>query len=350
MKRNTIQIDGSRGEGGGQVLRSALSLSLMTGKAFRMKHIRAKRSKPGLMRQHLTAVCAAAAVGHARVEGCELASQELYFEPGDVCGGGYCFQVGTAGSVMLVLQTVLLPLLFAKEASVLELEGGTHNSMAPSYDFIEQVYLPLLRRMGGRVEVKLERAGFYPAGQGRVLVRIEPVERLLPLDLLERGPLLRREVVAAVGNLPLVIARRELEACIASLDLGLTEVREHEHIGCAGPGNVLHCLLEYEYARELFIAFGEKGTAAEGVARQLCKQVKRYDKANAPVGDFLADQLLLPMAVVGAGRFRTLVLSEHFKTNWQVIEKFLPVELSVQREDRLQWLVEIKKRKDIVDT
>jgi RNA 3'-terminal phosphate cyclase (ATP) len=206
-----ITIDGSFGEGGGQILRTSLALSLVTGQAFRILNIRAGRSKPGLLRQHLTAVEAAAKVGDAAVDGATLGSKELVFKPGKVTPGDYRFAVGTAGSATLVLQTVLPALIIGKEASRLTLEGGTHNPHAPPYDFLERAFLPLLCKTGPQINVKLERHGFFPAGGGRFTVEITPVERLAPLDLQNRGESKGRSVRAIVSNLSSGVANRELK-------------------------------------------------------------------------------------------------------------------------------------------
>ena len=182
-----ITIDGSRGEGGGQVLRTSLALSLATGAPFRIEGIRAQRPKPGLLRQHLTAVQAAAAVGRARVEGAVAGASALTFSPDGVHAGEYAFSIGTAGSATLVLQTILPPLLVAGGRSVVTLEGGTHNPWAPPFDYLERVFLPVVNRLGPRVAVTLERHGFYPAGGGRFTITIEPAPRLARLDLCDRG-------------------------------------------------------------------------------------------------------------------------------------------------------------------
>jgi RNA 3'-terminal phosphate cyclase (ATP) len=212
MPPSLITIDGSMGEGGGQVLRTSLALSLVTGKPFRIERIRAGREKPGLLRQHLTAVNAAAAVGGADVDGAALGSRELGFRPGAVRPGEHRFAVGTAGSATLVLQAVLPALLGARGSSSLVLEGGTHNPFAPPFDFLAKAFLPLLARMGAKVEARLERPGFYPAGGGRFHVAIEPVERLQRLDLPSRGEPKRRLARAMVSNLHRNIADRELKA------------------------------------------------------------------------------------------------------------------------------------------
>src|SRR5689334_333662 len=175
-----LKLDGSVGEGGGQILRTALALSALTGQPFEIEKIRAKRRKPGLLRQHLTAVRAATALCQAQVEGDSLGSMTLRFVPGDVKPGEYAFAIGTAGSATLVLQTVLPPLLLASRPSKITIEGGTHNPLAPPVDFLDRSFLPLVRRMGPRVRVQLERWGFYPAGGGRISVEIEPVQRLQP--------------------------------------------------------------------------------------------------------------------------------------------------------------------------
>src|SRR5436305_3346353 len=182
-----LTIDGSEGEGGGQILRTSLALSLVTGQPFRMERIRAKRQKPGLLKQHLTAVEAAKTVGCAEVEGAALSSQTLEFRPGPVTPGNYRFAVGTAGSATLVLQTLLPALLTAAGHSTPTLEGGTHNPMAPPFDFLQKSFMPLIHRMGPSVELKLRRPGFYPAGGGQFHARIEPVKKLSRLDLFDRG-------------------------------------------------------------------------------------------------------------------------------------------------------------------
>jgi len=206
-----IRIDGSSGEGGGQILRSSLSLSLATGKPFRIENIRAKRERPGLLRQHLTAVLAASEIGGAEVEGATLGSKTLTFIPGTVQSGKHRFVIGTAGSSTLVFQTILPALMMNAGPSSITIEGGTHNQAAPPFDFLEKCFLPVINRLGPKVSVNLQRYGFYPAGGGCFTATVEPCERLSAIDLTERGDMIRRSVLAIVANLSPAIARREID-------------------------------------------------------------------------------------------------------------------------------------------
>ena len=219
-----ISIDGSFGEGGGQILRTALGLSLVTGQPFRIEKIRAGRRNPGLLRQHLTAVKAAAKIGQAEIAGVNIGSTQLTFTPGRVAHGDYQFAVGTAGSATLVLQTILPALLVSgdqDQQTQLTIEGGTHNPFAPPFDFLSQAFLPLLERMGVRVEARLERYGFYPAGGGRIEITIKPAKRLEPIELNERGKILNRRATAlgsssAAQHRRTRTGRRSQEAFVAA--------------------------------------------------------------------------------------------------------------------------------------
>ena len=325
-----LVIDGAQGEGGGQVLRSALALSLVTGQAFRIDNIRAGRKRPGLLRQHLTAVQAAAQIGGAEVRGASLHSGRLDFAPGRVVPGEYEFDVGTAGSTTLVLQTVLPALLTAPGPSRLSFAGGTHNPFAPPFDFLQKTFLPIIARMGPRVGTVLEMPGFYPAGGGRFHVAVEPVAKLVRFDLQERGPVRRASARAVVANLPRHIARRELDVVRRGLgwETGCLHVEEVSE--SPGPGNVLLLEIESEHVTEVFSAFGERGVQAERVAETAVAEARRYLDAGVPVGEHLADQLLLPMALAGGGTFKTLALSSHARTNIAVLKLFLACEVRVE--------------------
>jgi RNA 3'-terminal phosphate cyclase (ATP) len=322
-----LYIDGSEGEGGGQILRSSLALSMLTGTPVRIRNIRARRARPGLMRQHLTAVQAAACVSGARIEGDEAGSREISFEPGEVRPGEYRFDIGTAGSATLILQTVLPALLHAAGPSALILEGGTHNPQAPPFDFLDRAFLPLLRRMGARVEAVLERPGFYPAGGGRLRVAVSPSGNLKGLELLDRGEILDQRATAILSALPRHIAERELRHVERETgwDPSAFEVRE---VRSPGPGNVLLLEIETEAVTEVFTGFGEKGVRAEQVAERALGEMRRWLDAGVPVGEHLADQLLLPLALAGSGSFVTLPLSLHATTQTDLIPRFLDVRIA----------------------
>jgi len=327
-----IEIDGSHGEGGGQVLRTALALSLVTGRAFRIDHIRAGRKNPGLQNQHLAAVMAAHQAGGAEIAGAELKSQSLSFDPQGVFPGDYRFSVGTAGSTTLVLQTVLPALMRASGGSRLLLEGGTHNPWAPPFEFLEKTYLPVLRKMGPALSVELEQAGFHPQGGGRLRMQIEPAPQLSALELTERGRIRRMHGRAQLAHLPEHIAERELDVLRKRLHIE-RKFLAIEKVQSAGPGNALLVEVECERWTCVFSSIGRVRLPAEKVARQLVREVRAYQKCGAPVDVHLADQLLVPMAVAGRGTYVTAPLSRHARTNIDIIKAFLDVDISVNREN-----------------
>ena len=327
-----LVLDGSTGEGGGQILRTGLALAMVTGRPLHITRIRAGRPKPGLMRQHLACVQAAVAVCGGQAEGAELNSQTLVFTPGDVRSGDYRFQIATAGSCLLVLQTVLPALMLAEAPSKVELMGGTHNPMAPPFDFLERAFAPLVRRLGVGLELQLQRRGFYPAGGGELVAHITPAPStrpLAPVDVLERGPLHNGWGEALAPGLARHIATRELEAL--GQRMGWTfeagQLRQPPTRQNEGPGNALMLALEYPEVTEIFSVCGERGVPAETVADRAAYLARRYRDSGAPVGEHLADQLLLPMALAGAGSFTAQVLSSHTRTNVEVIGRFLAVPL-----------------------
>jgi RNA 3'-terminal phosphate cyclase (ATP) len=336
-----ITIDGSQGEGGGQILRTSLALSLVTGQPFRMERIRAKRQKPGLLKQHLTAVEAAKTVGCAEVEGAALSSQTLEFRPGPVTPGNYRFAVGTAGSATLVLQTVLPALLTASGHSTLTLEGGTHNPMAPPFDFLARCFMALIHRMGPSVELELRRHGFFPAGGGRFHARIEPAKRLSRLDLLERGPVRSKQARVLVSKLPEHVGQRELAVVRDELKWREDECAIEAVQYPVGPGNAVVLAIETEHVTEVFTGFGERGRPAEEVAKSTVEAAKAWLEAGVPVDEHLADQLLIPMALAGGGSFRTTKPSLHATTNAEVIQRFVTIPIRTERESELVWRVEV---------
>jgi RNA 3'-terminal phosphate cyclase (ATP) len=367
-----IHLDGSTGEGGGQILRSALALSMITGQAFRIDRIRAGRKKPGLMRQHLTCVQACARICNASTEGASLRSQSLTFEPQEIVTGDYSFDVGSAGSTSLVLQAILPALLHASwvsGASVVRVRGGTHNPMAPTTTFLQRVFVPQLKAMGFNVRLTVERHGFFPAGGGEVVLTIDEYETLQPLSLLNIEGDRKITAQAIVAGVPASVAQRELftvgkqfgliaqhvrplEACQSATDLetfhrlfatgtALEVASLHER---EGPGNALSIFVSHGSMTEVFTGLGEQGVAAEVVAKRACNEAQDYLASNAVVGTHLADQLLLPMALVAvatgkASQFSTYSLTPHTTTNAQVIETFLPVRIGFERDSDSKCVV-----------
>lgn len=328
-----ITIDGSLGEGGGQILRTAVALALCERRPCRIVDIRARRPKPGLRPQHLAAVRAAAEISGAEVHGASVNARELTFVPGDIKPGAYRFAIGTAGSTSLVLQTVLPALLTASAESELLLEGGTHNPRAPTFDFLARAYLPLIERMGPCIAIELERVGFEPAGGGRVRVRVVPAVRLEALHLETRGAVQRLEAEVLLSKLPRHIAEREAAVLAQGLDLGPASVRLRLVDDSAGPGNAVSVFAVCEGLTEVFTAFGRRGVPAESVAQAAVDAAKHYLSAGVPVGVHLADQLLLPLAVAGAGTFVTMPPSRHTLTNIEVIQRFLPLTIECRPTD-----------------
>jgi RNA 3'-terminal phosphate cyclase (ATP) len=329
-----IEIDGSHGEGGGQILRTSLALSAITGKPVRFTHIRAGRKKPGLQRQHLACVKAAAAICGAAVKGAELQSQTVLFEPGPLTGGDFHFEIGTAGSTGLVLQTVIPALLAAPAPAHVVVEGGTHNPMSPPFDFLARAFAPLLERMGARVRMRLESYGFAPAGGGRVVCDVAP-GRLHPIAIGGAGAVIRRRAQAILSRLPTHVGRRELDAVQERLGWADDEL-EIVDVSTPGTGNAL--LLEVERAAadpgappvtEIVVGFGERGTRAEKVAGDACDELAALLASGVLVGEHLADQLLLPMALAGGGHFLTVAPTLHTTTNIEIIGRFLDVPIAV---------------------
>ncbi|MEO0812265.1 MAG: RNA 3'-terminal phosphate cyclase [Myxococcota bacterium] len=330
---SVVELDGALGEGGGQILRSSLSLSAITGKPFVIRNIRARRSRPGLMRQHLTAVRAAAQLCSAKVRGDELGSQELEFNPVKLESGSYHAAVGTAGSACLVLQTVLPALFHADGQSTVVLEGGTHNPHAPPFDFLEQTLFPVLTQMGANFAWSLAEPGFYPAGGGRIELTISPC-RLKPIALLERGSAVKLSARILLVNLPEVIAQRELEELERQLSIDPDRIEVDRREGGPGPGNAVMLYLDSERHRETCTGFGERSVPVQKVIGGLAKEARRYLSAEAPVGVHLADQLVVPFALAGAGDFATVGISAHTSTNIEITQRFLDVPIRVDKEKR----------------
>lgn len=332
-----VLVDGSMGEGGGQVLRTSLALSLLTGRPFRIENIRARRPKPGLAAQHLRSVEAAAAVGAARVEGAQKGSTALTFEPGPVRPGEYRLDVGTAGAASLVLQTVAVPLALAGGESRLAVTGGTHVPWSPSFHYLERQWCPALAPLGLRAEVSLRRLGFYPRGGGEIEARLGPGSgRPSPLTLVERGKLQEVRGLSAVAGVPPAVAERQARRARARLQpLGVPVEIETASLEASSPGTFLFLEARFERARCCATGLGERGKPAEQVADETVAEVEAYLRSGAALDEHLADQLLLPLALArGGSAFTTAGVTRHLTTNAAVIRLFLPeTEIRIEGEE-----------------
>jgi RNA 3'-terminal phosphate cyclase (ATP) len=321
-----IEIDGSFGEGGGQILRTSLALALVTGKAFHLRNVRARRPKPGLQPQHLMSVRAAATIGKAEVRGATLKSQDLVFEPGPVSAGRYHFAIGTAGATGLVLHTVYLPLALRGDGPTeLVLEGGTHVSTSPCFHFLDSTWRAYLEAVGLSIKLKLVRPGFYPRGGGRVDVHIQPAPKVGGLKLLERGPVKKVAGLSAVASLPEEIGKRQARRATNRLrSLGLP-VAIREESWASGPGTVLALELDTAPAPTLFFGLGARGKPAERVADEAADQAIAYlNAAPAAVDSHSADQIVLPLALAdGPSEFSVACVTQHLLTNIAVIQQFV---------------------------
>lgn len=336
-----ISIDGSEGEGGGQMVRNACALSLITGEPFHMTNIRAKREKPGLMRQHATAVEAARHISGSACEGIHVGATELTFHPGKVEAGEYRFSIGTAGSTGLVLQTILMPLIFANGPSKLVLEGGTHALSAPPFDFLERCFLPLINQMGPKVTARLIRHGFYPRGGGRVEIEIEPAP-LRPISCLERGALLdvAGEVHFASISFDVVERLRErAQAGLADWPEAAFSVRELPPD--QGPGVILMLTARYAHVTELVSGFGQLGVPAERLAKSSVARMRGYQESHAFAGPYLADQLVLPFVLAGRGQFTTVKPSQHLLTAMDIATRFTGRRFDLSVEESGEHLVRV---------
>ncbi len=341
-----IELDGSEGEGGGQVLRAALSLSMGTGRSFRMTDIRAGRSNPGLRRQHRTAVRAAAEITDAQVDGDDLGSTRVEFRPGgSPRPGDYSFDTGGAGSAVLVLQTLLPALLLADGSSRVEVEGGTHNPAAPPHEFLERAWIPLARETGLRAEVDLRRAGFHPDGRGHLVARARPAGAPASLALFRPGGLRAVRARSHIVGLPRHVAQRELATVQAMLDVrdDHLEVADHgERPG--GPANVLVVEVESEAVTEVFTEHGRRGLPAEEVAARASRRARRHLRSDAPVGPRLADQLPVPLALRAGGCYRTASPGSHTRTLLRVTRAFPGAAASAEPVGDGTWEIAVEGR------
>jgi RNA 3'-terminal phosphate cyclase (ATP) len=346
-----LEIDGSYGEGGGQVLRSSLSLAAITGTPIRLVNIRAGRENPGIAAQHLTSIRAAATICQAQVTGDALGSKYLEFIPGSaVKTGNYDFDVreilpsGSAGAVTLILQTILLPLSLAKGNSRINLKGGTHVNYSPTVNYIQDTYLPILQQMGIETKIKLIGWGWYPQGRGELEIEISGNRQLTGINLLERGNLQQIEGIAVATNLPAHISQRMANRAEnvlkqEGLKVHIQTLRERGLTAGAG----IFLTAKYEYSVASFFGLGRMGIAAEKVADLACNQLLNFHDTDAPVDEHLADQLLLPAALAATeSHYRVSDVTGHLTTNGAVIEKFGLARINVDEEEKIVRVIPVK--------
>jgi RNA 3'-terminal phosphate cyclase (ATP) len=334
-----LHLNGSYGEGGGQILRTALSLAAILQQPFRITEIRRRRKRPGLLPQHLTGVNAAAEICGAKVSGNQLNSTELAFEPGPIRSGSYRFDVaeetGSAGSVTLVIQTILPILFWASERFQVKILGGTHVPFSPCYDYLERVLIPFLRRLGFHLESEIHRYGFFPVGRGEVRLETEPVpkEALAGITLTERGELRQTRLVSAVARLPESIAERQRNrflTCLGHRDPTI----QLRTVPAQSPGTYVFFECQYENVAVGFTGLGARGKPAEKVAEEAYLEFDQYRQGHGVLDPHLADQVLLFLVLAGKpSAFTTSAVTNHLLTNLWVIEQFLPqVDIRVQGE------------------
>ncbi|MFH1716783.1 MAG: RNA 3'-terminal phosphate cyclase [Planctomycetota bacterium] len=366
----TVFIDGSAGEGGGQILRTSLTLACVTGRNLHIENIRAARRNPGLAKQHLSCVLAACQICDGGCEGAALGSQTLDFRPGRIHGGDYSFDIGSAGSASLVIQTVLPALFLADEPSTVTVTGGTHNPWAPPFDFLSESFLPAIENGGFDADCKLIKHGFFPAGGGRITFAVRPwqegtgneidlcdpdaEERFTaePAESAEKESRRAGTKISAVSAFPAVNSSRQIHARIYTAKLpdrvaqrqrtlllqSRLDIANIEHIEATdsdGPGNCVMLRICGARRTTVFTAFGAKGKPSEKVVAEVTDLAESFSGSGAAVDRFLADQLLIYMAIAKTGSYTTSDLSTHLTTNIETIKKFLPVNFTIAHQEKI---------------
>ncbi|MBU6391444.1 MAG: RNA 3'-phosphate cyclase [Planctomycetes bacterium] len=344
MCNNIIKIDGSFGEGGGQILRTALSLSAITKKPFEIYNIRANRKTPGLSYQHLQAVNATARICNAGVVGNQLRSTDLKFYPGEIQSGDYHFDIGTAGSISLVLQTIFYPLSLSEKPSLVTIIGGTHVTHSPCVDYLTQQWLYFLKRIGFHAEIQTLKAGFYPHGGGEVAVEIEPASSQYPLRIEDRGKLIQVKGISTVSNLDINIAQRQqLQAKKRLLERNIPHEISVEERPSIGKGTLLLLLGKFENSQCCYFGLGAIGKRAETVADEACNEFFSFLETKGVIDEYLTDQLIVPLVLTkGTSQFSTPRITQHLLTNVEVVKLFLPVRIDVSGDLNEEGFIEIK--------
>ncbi len=330
-----IEIDGSFGEGGGQVLRTSLGLSCVLKKPFRIFNIRKNRRKPGLRPQHLMCVQALKEITGAKVQGDIKGSTEIVFEPSDVRPGDYFFDIGTAGSTTMLLQALLPPLVFSSRLpSRVVLKGGTHAPFCPTFHYINEVFIPMLKRMEIEIQADIETYGFYPKGGGEIRINVKPVTELKAVDFLNRGEIKKIKGISAVGNLPLSIAMRQRDAAYEILrPRGFSSEIEITEVPTPGEGTFIFLKVEAENTLAGFSSLGQRGKRAEVVGMEAARELLEYIFSDGCLDPHLADQIVLYLSMAGkATVFTTTRITNHLVTNLWVISRFLDIGYEIKGE------------------
>ena len=339
----TIFIDGSIGEGGGQILRTSLALSCITGKRLHIENIRSARRNPGLAKQHLSCVQAACQICNGKSRGAAQGSKVLNFQAGPVGSGDFRFDIGSAGSASLVIQTVLPALFLADKSSIVTVTGGTHNPLAPPFDFLSETFLPAIKTAGFQSDCKLLRHGFFPAGGGKITLHVQPWQKQSnqTINLCDSDQEFRISARIYTAKLPTRIAHHQQKLLLQS-GLNIQNIEHTEVRDSQGPGNAvcIRLLVGAEPAAArccdkrttVFTAFGMRGKPSEQVISEVVNLAMNFIDSGAAVDHFLADQLLLYMAIANGGYFTTDRISAHTKTNMEVIKRFLPVDFIIEEQ------------------
>jgi RNA 3'-terminal phosphate cyclase (ATP) len=334
-----LQIDGNYGEGGGQILRTTLSLSCLLKKPVEITNIRKGRKIPGLQPQHLTSVNACKSISEAEVEGNKLQSLTLKFSPQKIKGGDFTFNVAeekrSAGSTSLILQALFLPLSLSEQSSHITLLGGTHVPWSPPFDYLKEIFLPMVRKIGCQMELQIRKWGWYPKGGGEVHCVIHPVEKLASLNLTERGRLLNLTGISVVSNLPTPIAERQKNQALKILkEKDFSPEIKIVQAPSIGQGTFFFLKAEFENSVAGFGALGEIGKRAEKIAEEACQEFLEFIVTKAAVDPHLSDQLIPYLALAeGQSSFTVSRISQHLLTNVWVVQQFLPTKITVEGDE-----------------
>ena len=346
----TVFVDGSAGEGGGQILRTSLSLACITGRNLHIENIRAARRKPGLAKQHLSCVRAACEISGGQCTGAAIGSQVLDFQPGTIHGGNFAFDIGSAGSATLVIQTILPTLFLADKPSTVIVTGGTHNPWAPPFDFLAETFLPAIATAGFDVDCKLIKHGFFPAGGGKITLNIQPRQQKQSqqIDFCQPAENIQIHARIYTAKLPAYIAERQKKLLLQS-KLKFQNIEHIEVTDSNGPGNCIMIRLVASLGGSLkaegfgdggprttvFSAFGQRGKPSEEVVGEVVSLAEDFLPSGAAVDRFSADQLLIYMAISKSGSCTTNDLTTHLTTNIETIKKILPVDFTDEHQDKI---------------